>query len=78
MMATDGLGVTSDDGKTVTYSIDVQLTGTGTVLNRRCEHCNSVIIRRPALMHFADNSSAPIVIEACTNNNCDATPLHQG
>jgi hypothetical protein len=77
-MATDGLGVISDDGKTVKYSIDVQLTGTGTVLDRRCEHCNSVIVRRPALMHFADAQAAPIVIEACTGNDCPGSDNDHG
>ena len=36
MMATDGLGVISDDGKTVSYSVGIELTGTGAALDRPC------------------------------------------
>lgn len=69
-MATDGVGVISADGKTVSYSVDVQLTGTGTVLDERCTHCGSKVLRRPAILGIQGTKQRPVIIGTCTNVHC--------
>lgn len=72
MMATDGLGVISDDGKTVSYSVGIELTGTGAALDRPCGRCGSVVLRRPGSMKIGDNPTTkhPVIIDYCTNEHC--------